>query len=104
MHRDHQGRSIVLFLQIRFAVDERLELRHGIEDRLNTHAGALPALMKRGNSILAAGCPRVRSFPSKAVFSPVHAPTDSAEEPKKEWEPMLQKSDTKSRAKVAPHI
>src|SRR5258708_38134487 len=81
MHRDHQGRSIVLFLQIRFAVDERLELLHPIEDRLNTHPGALPALMKRGNSILAAGCPRVRSFPSKAVFSPVHAPTDSAEEP-----------------------
>src|SRR5258708_9572200 len=81
MHRDHQGRSIVLFLQIRFAVDERLELLHPIEDRLNTHPGALPVLMKRGNSILAAGCPRVRSFPSKAVSSPVRAPTDSAEEP-----------------------
>ena len=39
--------------------------------------------MKRGNSILADGCPRVRSFPSKAVSSSVLAPTVSAEEPEK---------------------
>jgi hypothetical protein len=51
--------------------------------------------MKRGNSILAAGCPRMRSFPSKAVSSSVLAHTDSAEEPKKkeEYQPQMSQMD-----------
>ena len=57
---DHQCQAVVVLLQARLAVDKRLELLHPIEDRLDTHSGALPVLMKRGNSILAQGCLRMR--------------------------------------------
>ena len=54
------AQAVVVLLQARLAIDKRLELLHLIEDRLDTHSGALPVLMKRGNSILAQGCLRMR--------------------------------------------
>jgi hypothetical protein len=74
---DHQGWAAVLLLDVSLVVDEGLELLDAIEDRLEAHPGALPVLMKRGNSIVTEGCPRERSFLSKAIPSS----TDSAEEP-----------------------
>ena len=80
---DDQGRAVVLLLQARLAVDERLELLHAIEDRLDAHPGALPVSMKRGNSILAEGVSQDASPSLKADSVPAHAPTDSAEEPER---------------------
>jgi hypothetical protein len=76
---DHQGRAAILLLDASLVVDEGLELLDAIEDRLETHPGALLVLMKCGNSIMPEGCPRMRFFPSKAHSSS----TDSAGEPKK---------------------
>ena len=50
-----------MLLHACLAEDKRLELLYSIEDRLDTHSGALPVLMKRGNSIMTDGCPRMRS-------------------------------------------
>ena len=74
LHLDHQRRAVVALLQAGLAVDERLELLHPIEDRLDTHPGALPVPMKRGNSILAEGCPRMRSFLSRRIPLPLMHP------------------------------
>jgi hypothetical protein len=58
---DHQRWLIVVLLQAHLTMDKRLELLYSIEDRLNTHSGALSVLMKRGNSILTDVCLRMRS-------------------------------------------
>ena len=85
---DDQGWPTVLFLDMGLAVDERLELLDAIEDCLETHPGALPELMKRGNSIMSEGCPRVRFFLSKAVptsTNPTEAPNISARSTSIRW-------------------
>ena len=66
-HLDHQRRASVPFLQVRLAGDERLELLDTIEDRLDSHPGALPVSMKRGNSILTGDCPGRRSLLSRPI-------------------------------------
>src|SRR5262249_2651033 len=58
---DPHRRPIVVLLQANLVIDKRLELLHSIEDRLDTHSGALPVLTKCGNSILTDGCLRTRS-------------------------------------------
>jgi hypothetical protein len=59
---DHQSRPVVMFLEVSLSVHERLELLDPIEDRLDTHPGALLDRMKRGNFILIEACLRMRSF------------------------------------------
>ena len=74
LHPDHQGRAVVPLLQAGLAVDERLELLHPIEDRLDAHPGALAGSMKRGNSIVSGGCLRMRSLLSRRVQKPLTHP------------------------------
>jgi hypothetical protein len=62
LHLNDKRWAIVVVHKARLAVDKRFELLHPIEDRLDTHLEALPVLMKRGNSILAEACLRMRYF------------------------------------------
>jgi hypothetical protein len=72
--RNDQRQTIVARFQAGLAVDERLELLHPIEDRRETHPGALPVPMKPGNSIVAEGCLWVRSFLSRPSLLPLTHP------------------------------
>ena len=60
LHPDDQSRAVPPLPQERLAVDERLELLHSIEDRPDAHPGSFRAPRKRGNSILARLCLRMR--------------------------------------------
>src|SRR5262249_55475253 len=71
---NHQGGAASTLFQQCVALDEGLELLDSIEDRLDTHPGALPASMKPGNSILAERCPRMYSFPSRRYCPPLMHP------------------------------
>src|ERR1700693_1741099 len=77
---NHQRRPVCTLDELRLAVHERLELLHGIEDRLDTHSGALLVSMKPRNSILARGVLGCDIL-SQGQFRFRCPPTDSAEEP-----------------------
>jgi hypothetical protein len=57
-----------MVLPRRLAMDEGLELLNPVEDRLDTHPGALLGPMKPGNSVLVGGSHWMRSFFSRRLL------------------------------------